>query len=295
MKGRGKLLEKSRPAHDGSPFSIFHSNPILLNLPTMRNVLLPLSLHLLAATAQNTSTITIPATNGSIPTAGTNGCAPGYYPSTDTVLFTLPYTYTQVLSIVGNYTNLTWSGSPDNSVTSNSTSWVPGTARFYTVGGAYVIETITEYSKPANGPYIEVHTLAPLTLAAANLSVYSNYDAQNWTSVCDGKATTTNFTINMCATNATTAAALLHSIHLSDAQTVGTFLGGQNFTSCAALGSNATTPNTTTSTTATTTGNATRSGGAAGSTATGGARGLDASKVAIMSSAMLAMLGLMML
>lgn len=124
--------------------------------------------------------------------------------------------------------------------------------------------------------------------AAANVSFYADYDAQNWTSVCDGKATTTNFTINMCATNTTAAAALLHSIHLTDAQTVGTFLGGQNFTSCAALGSNATTPNTTT----TETGNATRSGGA---TATGGATALKGSKVAGLSSAVLAMLGLTLL
>jgi hypothetical protein len=35
-------------------------------------------------------------------------------------------------------------------------------------------------------------------------------------------------------------AALLHNIHLSDAQTVGGFLGGQNFTICEALMSGAT-------------------------------------------------------
>lgn len=104
------------------------------------------------------------------------------------------------------------------------------------------------------GPYIEVHTLAPLTIAAANLSFYGDYDAQNWTAVCDGKATTTNFTINFCATNASAAAALLHGIHLTDAQTVGVFLGGMNFTSCAALGSNAS---------ATTTGGAAMSTGGA--------------------------------
>lgn len=132
----------------------------------MKSILLPLLLHLLTASAQNTSTITIPATNGSIPTGGSNGCAAGYYPSTDTVLFTVPYTYTQILSIIGSYTNLTWSGSPSNSVTSNSTSWVPGIARFYTIAGAYVIETITKYSKPANGPYIEIHTLAPLAICS---------------------------------------------------------------------------------------------------------------------------------
>lgn len=252
----------------------------------MKNILLPLSLSLLTAYAQNTSTITIPATNGSIPTGGQNGCAPGYYPGTDTVLYTLPYTYPQVLSIIGNYTNLTWSRSPPNSVTSNSTSWIPGTARFYTLVGATIIETITEYSKPANdtGPYIEIHTLAPFTTAAAKISLYSDYDAQNWTSVCDGKATTTNFTINFCATNASAAAALLHSIHLRDVQTVGTFLGVQNFTTCKALGSNAMTPNTTSPTMAG--GNETGSGGAVS--------GFDGSKVTVLSSVFLVVLGLML-
>ncbi|RDI81044.1 hypothetical protein Vi05172_g9012 [Venturia inaequalis] len=258
----------------------------------MKNILLPLSLQLLTAYAQNTSTITIPATNGSIPAGAQNGCAAGYYPSTDTVLYTLPYTYPQVLSIIGNYTNLTWSGSPDNSVTSNSTTWVPGTARFYSLAGAYVIETITEYSKPDSGPYIEIHTLAPLTIAAANVSFYAAYDAQNWTSVCDGKATTANFTVGMCATNATAAAALLHSIHLTDARTVGSLLGGRNFTTCQALGSNATTPNTTTPASG---GSATGLGGAAGSTASGAASGLDASKVTGLSSVVLVLLGAMML
>jgi hypothetical protein len=41
-----------------------------------------------------------------------NGCNNGYYPGTDTVIFTTPYTYAQVMSIIGDYQNLTWSGSP---------------------------------------------------------------------------------------------------------------------------------------------------------------------------------------
>jgi len=57
------------------------------------------------------------------------------------------------------------------------------------------------------------------------------------TPVCDGKASAFNLTIPFCATNATLAASVLHGIHLADAQTVGVFLGGQNFTTCEALGS----------------------------------------------------------
>lgn len=47
------------------------------------------------AFAQN---VTIPATNGALPAGGANGCAAGYYPGSDTVLYTVPYTYQQVLS-----------------------------------------------------------------------------------------------------------------------------------------------------------------------------------------------------
>jgi len=49
-----------------------------------------------------------------------------------------------------------------------------------------------------------------------------------------------NFTIVFCADNATVAAGVLHVVHLTAAKIVGVFLGGQNFTSYAALGGNAT-------------------------------------------------------
>lgn len=158
----------------------------------------------------------------------------------------VPYTYHEVLSIIGNYTNLTWSGSPPNSVTTNNSAalvtndWTPGTARFYDIAGAHIIETITAYSKPADGPYVEIHTLAPLTLTSYNATFYAGYDGQIWQSICDGKATSTNFTINFCATNVTSAKEVLHALHQMDIVTVGEFLGGENFTTCAALGSNAT-------------------------------------------------------
>jgi hypothetical protein len=202
---------------------------------------------LLAATGawaqvNSSPNITIPATNGSIPAPGPNGCAAGYYPGRNVVIYTVPYTYTQVLSIIGNYTNLTWSGSPDNSVTTNNSlalqtnNWTPGTARTYDLSGAHVIETITTYLKPNAGPYVEIHTLAPLTILSANVSLYADYDAQYWYPVCDGKATWTNFTINFCATNVTAATQILYQLHSTDAVTVGQFLGGQNFSSCEALG-----------------------------------------------------------
>ena len=167
------------------------------------------------------------------------GCVDGYMPGTDTMLYTIPYTYTQAMSVIGSFRNITWSGSPYDTVTLNGTDNTVGTARTYDISGAHVVETIITYSKPAMGPYNEVHTLNPITIAAANVSFYGDYDGTTATPICNGSATAFNFTINFCATNATVAAQLLHSIHMTDAMTVGTFLGGRNFSSCAALNSSA--------------------------------------------------------
>ena len=72
-----------------------------------------------------------------------NGYNYGFDLGTDTVIFTVPYTYEQVMSIIGDYQNLTWSGSPAGSVTLNGTDNTVGTARTYNIAGAHVVETIT--------------------------------------------------------------------------------------------------------------------------------------------------------
>lgn len=103
--------------------------------------------------------------------------------------------------------------------------------------GAHVIETILEYSKPpAPGPYVEVHNTANLTVPSANVSLYIMFDGTVVSSVCGGRASMFNFTAHFCASNATSAGSLLHTLHSGDAMTVGQFLGGQNYTNCAALG-----------------------------------------------------------
>lgn len=169
----------------------------------------------------------------------------GFYPGNDTVIFTVPYTYSQVMSVIGSFKNLTWSGNPDDTVTLNGTDKTVGTARTYEIVGAHVVETLKTYSKPPNGPYYENHALDLVTIPSANLSVYADIDASTVTPICNGAASTFNFTIDFCANNAPAAAAVLHMIHMTDAQTVGKFLGGQNFSSCAAL-SNATATSTST-------------------------------------------------
>jgi hypothetical protein len=175
----------------------------------------------------------------------TNGCSAGFYPGTDTVIFTVPYTYAQVISIIGDDKNITWSGSPYDSVTLNGTDNTVGAARTYDIAGAHVVETIKTYSKPSNGPYEEIHAVDLLTIPAVNVSFYSDYDGTTATRICNGDATTFDFTINFCGTNATVAVAVLHILHLTDAQTVRVFLGGKNFSSCAAL-SNSTATSTST-------------------------------------------------
>ena len=169
-------------------------------------------------------------------------CTAGFSAGTDEVLYTVPYTYDQVMSIIGDYKNLTWSGNPDNTVTLNGTDNTVGTARTYDIDGGHIIETILTYSKPpAPGPYNEVHNTALFSIPAFNnVSLYIQYDGTVVSSVCDGKASMFNFTAVYCGNNATAAGALLHMVHMGDAVTVGTFLGGQNFTSCAALGASAT-------------------------------------------------------
>ena len=58
--------------------------------------------------------------------AQSNGCMSGYSKATDTALYTTPYTYQQVISIIGSFKNLTWSNIPENTVTLDGVS-VPHT------------------------------------------------------------------------------------------------------------------------------------------------------------------------
>ena len=134
------------------------------------NFVLSISVAIIQVAAQGGSSSPFAIFNqtGRLP----DGCVDGYQAGTDTVLFTVPYTYQQVLSIIGSYQNITWSGSPSNIVTLNGTDNTVGTARTYDIAGAHVIETIAVYEKPASGPYEEIHTLAPLTIPAANVSFY---------------------------------------------------------------------------------------------------------------------------
>lgn len=208
--------------------------------------LLSLSLITIGVVAQDASPFAIFNQTGRLP----DGCIDGYSAGTDTVLYTVPYTYSQVLSIIGSYKNLTWSGNPDDTVTLNGTDNTVGTARTYDTAGAHVVETIIVYNKPEAGPYEEIHTLAPLTIPMANISFYGDYDGTTATPTCNGSATAFNFTINFCATNATLAAGILHMLHLTDAETVGVYLGNQNFTSCAAINSTSTSNTTLSNTTA---------------------------------------------
>ncbi|MCJ1299618.1 hypothetical protein MMC08_002410 [Hypocenomyce scalaris] len=192
-----------------------------------------------------------------------NGCNAGFYPGADTVLYNVAYTFSQVLSIIGDFQNITWNGVPYNSVTLNGTDNTVGTARTYEADGALVTETLTVFEKPAAGPFVEVTAFSTTTIA--NTSFYSDFNSIVVTPICGGAAATFNFTVDFCADNSVMAAAFFHMVHLSDAVDVGQLLGGRNYTSCAALEPNSSTT-------------AAASPGATGATFTGGAsvRGLSA-------------------
>ncbi|KAL8731272.1 MAG: hypothetical protein Q9166_003496 [cf. Caloplaca sp. 2 TL-2023] len=159
-----------------------------------------------------------------------NRCVDGYEGAHDEVLYTVPYTYDQILSVIGSFANITWNG--DNSTTLNGTDNTVGTARTYEYYGIRLIETIKTYSKPVNGPYFEDHTIAPAYNPATNLSLYAPVDSLTATPICGNTAVALNFTVDFCATNVTAASEIFHSLHLQDAVILQEFLGNESFTGC---------------------------------------------------------------
>lgn len=119
-------------------------------------------------------------------------------------------------------------------VTLDGTDDTVETARTYGTDAAHVVEISTIYPKPSNGPYEEIHTLELLTFLSANSSFYGDYDGTT-TPIRNGAASTFDFTINFCGTNAPVAGSVLRTLHLADPQTVGIFLNGQNFTTCGTI------------------------------------------------------------
>ncbi|KAI4284319.1 MAG: hypothetical protein L6R38_001523 [Xanthoria sp. 2 TBL-2021] len=101
-----------------------------------------------------------------------SNCTDGYDAAHDEVLYTVPYTYPQVLSIIGSFANITWNG--DNSTSLNGTDNTVGTARTFEYYGIRLTETIKTYQKPVEGPYFEDHTIAPSYSPAINLSLYAS-------------------------------------------------------------------------------------------------------------------------
>lgn len=69
-------------------------------------------------------------------------CEAPYMAGTDEVIYTVPYTYQQVMSIIGSYKNLTWSGNPPNTVKLNGTDNTVGTARTYYIDGVRISRPI---------------------------------------------------------------------------------------------------------------------------------------------------------
>lgn len=102
------------------------------------------------------------------------------------------------------------------------------------ISNATLIETLSVYDSPPNGPYHEDHVLSPLYLAAYNLSTYSPHDTTTVTPICDNTAVVFNMSVVFCANDATVGAAVYNSLHASDIATVDLWLGNATFTGCAA-------------------------------------------------------------
>ncbi|KAL8854723.1 MAG: hypothetical protein Q9221_000505 [Calogaya cf. arnoldii] len=157
-------------------------------------------------------------------------CTDGYDSAHDEVLYTVPYTYPQVLSVIGSFANIAWNG--DNATILNGTDNTVGTARTFEYYGIRLVETIKTYEKPVEGPYFEDHTIAPSYNAATNLSLYAFTDALTATPVCDGTAVALNFTVDFCSTDVAVAGQIFHSLHQQHAMTLQEFLGNETFTGC---------------------------------------------------------------
>lgn len=75
-------------------------------------------------------------------TALATSCDAGYYPGYDEVVMTLPYTYQEVMSIIGAFRNITWSGTDYDAVTENGTDNTVGTARTYVISVRHLLSPI---------------------------------------------------------------------------------------------------------------------------------------------------------
>ena len=204
---------------------------------------LPLSLTTLiyASVANGFPSVSVPAT-----------CTNGFTAGSDTVLLTVPYPPAQVLAIIDDFKNLTWSGNPPDTVTLNGTDNTPGTAREYTLSGLNVVETLFTYYRPnlncagfaiqpqwpftPDFAYVEAHNTAQVNFNGNN--AYIPYDGINVKTTCGGTASILNYTSHFCANDADSAASELHAIHTQDLAMVQSMLGNDSFTSCAGLSTN---------------------------------------------------------
>ncbi|KAL8775699.1 MAG: hypothetical protein Q9209_000195 [Squamulea sp. 1 TL-2023] len=200
--------------------------PFLRSLALIITFILSISPFLTTATQPGLSAFKIFNETGRLP----SGCIADYSSAHDQVLYTVPYTYPQVLSIIGSFANITWNG--DNATTLNGSDNTVGTARTYEYYGIRLIETIKTYEKPVNGPYFEDHTIAPAYNPAINLSLYASTNALTTTPVCRGTAVALNFTVDFCATDVGAAGAIFHELHLADAKILQEFLGNETWSGC---------------------------------------------------------------
>lgn len=200
--------------------------PSLKSFPFATILILASSSILTTALQAGSSAFTVFNSTGRLP----NGCIDDYSAARDEVLYTVPYTYPQVLSIIGSFANITWNG--NNATTLNGTDNTVGTARSYEYLGIPLTQTIKTYQKPVNGPYFEDHTIAPSYNPATNISLYASTDALTATPVCGDTAVALNFTVDFCSTDVSAAGEIFRSLHLLHARILQEFLGNETWNGC---------------------------------------------------------------
>lgn len=145
----------------------------------------------------------------------------------------IAYPYDDVVKIVDDFGNMTWLGSAKDNTTLKGTDDRVGASRTFNFDGNELTQTLTKYEKHDDS-FMEEQTIEQVTLQFINASLYSTRDVLTLNKTCDGKASVLNLTTAFCSTNASDVARGIGLYHMAGIMRVTEFLGGKNFTSCAA-------------------------------------------------------------
>ena len=168
---------------------------------------------------------------------GTLNCSGGFIYSSTLTTTTIPTTLSRFVSIVGDFYNDTWYNypvqstiGPDNQIGSIRTITDPqGVLVFHETLITYVLNT-SFFEQSWQGPGANISSVD-----FGDFILGSYIERISGEAVCNGNAVLVNFGIDFCATNLSTATAILDAGHVAGIQQVQTQLNIGNFTSCDAV------------------------------------------------------------